>query len=70
MNKTAIYTSLFGDYDEWHEPKYVQEGCDYFLFTDQIYLTSDRYLIHLYTSGLIVDNSIINLIETNVNKIY
>lgn len=33
--KIAIYTVLFGEYDQWREPKYVQPNADYFVFTDQ-----------------------------------
>ena len=33
--KTAVYTVLFGDYDNFREPEYVDPDYDYYLFTDQ-----------------------------------
>lgn len=33
--RIAIYTAIFGDYDELREPEYVAPNCDYFIFTDQ-----------------------------------
>lgn len=47
--KIAIFTALFGDYDEWRDPLYVQPNADYFVFTDQdiksdVYERLDRLL--------------------------
>lgn len=33
--KTAVYTALFGGYDQIYEPVIKDENCDYFIFTDQ-----------------------------------
>ena len=33
--KIAIYTVLFGAYDEWTEPKYIQPDADHFVWTNQ-----------------------------------
>ena len=33
-HKIAIYTAIFGGYDELKEPKYISPACDYFVFTD------------------------------------
>lgn len=42
VGKTAIYTALFGGYDQISEPVIKDENCDYFIFTDQdICTTSD-----------------------------
>lgn len=34
-SKIAIYTCIVGDYDKIHEPSYVNENIDYYIFTDQ-----------------------------------
>lgn len=34
--RIAVYTALFGDYDEIKEIKKTNRQCDYFIFTDQI----------------------------------
>lgn len=39
-NKSVVYTSLFGNYDNLTEPAFKDEGCDYICFTDQNELTS------------------------------
>jgi len=35
VQKTAVYTALFGKYDQIYEPVVKDENCDYFIFTDQ-----------------------------------
>ncbi len=50
--KIAIYTVLFGPYDQWREPKYVQPDADYFVFTDQD-IKSDTYEVVKYFKGLL-----------------
>ena len=34
-NRIAIYTAIFGGYDELKEPEYIAPNCDYFIFTDR-----------------------------------
>lgn len=43
-NNKVIYSAMFGDYDQWVEPEYVNEGWDHILFTDQP-ISSDRYQV-------------------------
>jgi len=43
--KKAIYTAIIGGYDGFVEPRYVNEGFDYFLFTDNENIKSDVYKI-------------------------
>ena len=33
--RIAVYTAIFGGYDELREPEYVSPFCDYFIFTDR-----------------------------------
>jgi|GEM_PF-1616896 len=33
--KIAIYTAIFGPVDDIHEPLFVPDNCDFFIFTDQ-----------------------------------
>jgi len=33
-NKIAIYTAIYGKYDEVFEPKCLPDNCDYYIFTD------------------------------------
>lgn len=35
MNKTVIYTAIFGDYDELREPAFIPPGCDFVCLTDR-----------------------------------
>ena len=35
MNKTVIYTAIFGGKDDLIEPEFIPDGCDFFCFTDQ-----------------------------------
>jgi hypothetical protein len=44
-NKIAIYTAIFGDYDNLIEPQEKIEGCDFYCFTDNKDLKSDLYKI-------------------------
>jgi hypothetical protein len=44
MKKVAVYSILFGNYDQFLEPLYHDEDFDYFLFTDQE-VNSDIYTI-------------------------
>lgn len=44
-DKLAVYTALFGDYDDLIEPKEKFEGCDFICFTDQEQLKSDIWEI-------------------------
>lgn len=41
----VIYTAIIGDYDELHDPLYVDQGVDYVCFTDQENITSDIWQI-------------------------
>lgn len=34
--KVAIYTAIFGKYDELKEPNYVDPKCDYYIITDEV----------------------------------
>lgn len=34
-HKIAIYTSIFGNYDQLKEPVTIPDNCDFFVFTDQ-----------------------------------
>lgn len=43
--KLAVYTALFGDYDDLIEPKERYEGCDFICFTDQKNLKSNIWEI-------------------------
>ncbi len=40
MNKTVIYTAIFGDKDNLIEPEFVPENCDFVCFTDQDFQSS------------------------------
>ena len=42
--KKIIYTALFGNYDNWHEPDFVNTDWKYILFTDQD-ITSKVYQV-------------------------
>lgn len=46
-NKFAVYTALFGNYDDLIDPKENYEGCDFICFTDQKHLKSDIWEIRL-----------------------
>lgn len=35
MNRTVIYTAIFGGYDELREPVFVPKNCDFVCFTDR-----------------------------------
>jgi len=44
--KLAVYTAIIGDYDDLHDPLYVEtDFCDYFCFTDNKKLHSDVWKI-------------------------
>jgi len=43
--KKAIYTAIIGGYDSFVEPEFVNEGFDYFLFTDNDKIKSNVYKI-------------------------
>lgn len=34
-HRIAVYTAIFGSVDEIHEPVFVPDNCDFFIFTDQ-----------------------------------
>lgn len=40
-----VYTAIFGDYDDLHEPESNFSGCDFVCFTDNPALTSDTWRI-------------------------
>ncbi len=40
MNKTVIYTAIFGEKDRLIEPAFVPAGCDFICFTDQDFKSS------------------------------
>lgn len=42
--KIAIFSVLFGEYDTWHDPTHIEEGANYYLFTDQL-ITSKVYKV-------------------------
>jgi len=44
-NKVAIYTALFGNYDDLIEPKGNFDNCDFICFTDQRHLKSQKWKI-------------------------
>ena len=44
-NKIAIYTAIFGDYDDLIEPPEEIKGCDFYCFTDNEKLKSKKYKI-------------------------
>lgn len=48
--KQAVYTAIFGDYDKFREPVYVNPNYDYHLFTDQD-IISNVFNIHKMESG-------------------
>lgn len=41
----AVYTAIFGDYDELIEPHVVDESCDYICFTDSVSINSPNWRI-------------------------
>lgn len=43
--KVAIYTCITGNYDNVEEPLIKEDGCDYFLFTNNKNITSDNWKI-------------------------
>ncbi|MEA9389285.1 glycosyltransferase domain-containing protein [Acerihabitans sp. TG2] len=43
MKKIVIYTALFGDYDNLHEPKDKYNNCDFVCFTDNRSLASKNW---------------------------
>ncbi len=45
MNKYVVYTALFGDYDDFIEPKNIDYKCDFICFTNQENITSDKWKI-------------------------
>jgi len=45
MNKTVIYTAIFGGKDNLIEPKYIPEGCDFVCFTDDENLKSNIWQV-------------------------
>lgn len=47
MPKIAVYTALFGGYDQLLMPLHRSPNCDYFCFTDDPALTSDFWQIRL-----------------------
>lgn len=49
-NKIAIYTAIFGDYDELIIPDKEIKGCDFYCFTDNRKLKSDLFKIKNVTA--------------------
>lgn len=45
--KIAVYSALFGAYDNWRDAEYVNGEYDYFLFTDQPIQSKTHKVIHL-----------------------
>jgi len=43
--KYCIFTYIFDDYDIIREPLYIEDSCDYFLFTDNKQLYSEKWNI-------------------------
>jgi len=64
--RIAHFSVLFGDYDNWVEPKYIQEAADYYLFTDQD-IESDLYIVVPIESG---DNPILTARTWKILKGY
>ncbi len=58
-NKLAVYTALFGDYDNLIDPVEKFEGCDFICFTDQKGLKSDVWEIR-YVERCDLSPSIMN----------
>lgn len=52
----AVYTAIFGDYDFIKEPSYVEEGVDYYCFTDNPNLESKIFKI-IRVGKLFKDNT-------------
>lgn len=48
--KIAIYTAMFGDYDDVKDPEYKEDGVDYICFTDNLEMKSDIYKIIIQKS--------------------
>lgn len=46
-NKIAVYTAIFGDYDELKEPPEGTRNCDFICFTDNNNLESKNYQIRV-----------------------
>lgn len=45
MNKTVIYTSIYGNYDDLIEPEFIPDNCDFICFTDNKSLKSNTWKI-------------------------
>ena len=45
--RVAVYTAIFGNYDKLNEPKKIENEIDYFCFTDNSSLVSDKWNIIL-----------------------
>ncbi len=54
--KIIIYTAMFGEYDELHDPEYIDQNCDYICFTDNANLTSKVWKINLISDKYIDPN--------------
>lgn len=55
-NRIAIYTAIFGDYDDLIAPEGEVLDCDFFCFTDNKNLKSDLYTI-IYTPSVFTDKT-------------
>jgi len=45
--RVAVYTAIFGNYDKLNEPKKIENEIDYFCFTDNSSLISDKWNVIL-----------------------
>ena len=57
--RMVIYTAIFGDYDELHEPLVVDSGIDYICFTDQKTISSDIWKIKYVENENQIDNRLL-----------
>jgi hypothetical protein len=48
--RVVVYTAIFRDYDELNEPEKIEVEIDYFCFTDNPFLVSDKWNIILLPS--------------------
>ena len=46
MKKYCVITAIFNNYEVIREPDVIDEGCDYFLFTDNKDLYSQKYKVY------------------------
>lgn len=56
-NKIAVYTAIFGDYDELYDPLLVVDGIDYICFTDNKQLKSNIWDIRYLENDQSIDST-------------